>query len=170
MSGSLIPSFLVSDVSKLLRSLTKNELCEQIAQVAHKKWASMSESLRSRLSESLVFWANRSFAHFWAKKGAIRLENRWANSQPCIFLSFYIYLRNLHTVLLFRYFYYFIELSVSLILFLLYSTFSHSISICLICFTVLILYFFNFIYLYQCLVPLSLSHVYKSISLSMSID
>ena len=35
MSDSLIPSFLVSDVSKLLRSLTKNERCELIAQVAH---------------------------------------------------------------------------------------------------------------------------------------
>ena len=39
MSDSLIPSFLLSDMSKLLRSLTKNERCEQIAQVAHQKWA-----------------------------------------------------------------------------------------------------------------------------------
>ena len=38
MSESLIPSFLVSDVSELLRSLTKNEQCEQIAQVAHQIW------------------------------------------------------------------------------------------------------------------------------------
>ena len=45
MSDSLIPSFLVSDVSKLLRSLTKNEQCERIAQVAHKKRAIMSASL-----------------------------------------------------------------------------------------------------------------------------
>ena len=37
MSNSLIPSFLVSDVSKSLRKLTKNERCEQIAQVAHQK-------------------------------------------------------------------------------------------------------------------------------------
>ena len=37
MSDSLIPSFLVSDVSELLRSLTKNEWCEQIAQVVHQK-------------------------------------------------------------------------------------------------------------------------------------
>ena len=37
MSDSLIPSCFVSDVSELLRSLTKNERCEQIAQVAHQK-------------------------------------------------------------------------------------------------------------------------------------
>ena len=35
----------MSDVSKSLRSLTKNERCERIAQVAHQKWA---------------MWANRS--------------------------------------------------------------------------------------------------------------
>ena len=39
MSDLLIPSFLVSDVSKSLRSRTKNEPCERIAQVAHQKWA-----------------------------------------------------------------------------------------------------------------------------------
>ena len=85
MSNSLIPSFLMSDVSESLRWLTKNERCERIAQVPHQnwatmsnllrlltknkqKWANMSESLRSltkneQMSESLVFWANRSFAH-----------------------------------------------------------------------------------------------------------
>ena len=33
----LNPSFLMSDVSEMLRSLTKNEGCEQTAQVAHQK-------------------------------------------------------------------------------------------------------------------------------------
>ena len=47
MSISLIPSFLVSNVSESLRSLTKNEQCEQIAQVAHQKWVTMSDLLRS---------------------------------------------------------------------------------------------------------------------------
>ena len=47
MSESLISSFLVSDVSESLRSLTKNERCEQISQVAHQKRATMSDSLRS---------------------------------------------------------------------------------------------------------------------------
>ena len=47
MSDSLIPSFLRIDVSESLRLLTKNERCEQIAQVAHQKWATMSDSLRS---------------------------------------------------------------------------------------------------------------------------
>ena len=42
----LIPTFLVSDVSESLRSHTKNERCEQIAQVAHQKLATMSDSLR----------------------------------------------------------------------------------------------------------------------------
>ena len=61
--------FLVSNVSKSLRSLTINERCERIAQ---RKWAMMSESLRlltknEQMSESHVFLANRSFAHFRAK-------------------------------------------------------------------------------------------------------
>ena len=34
---TLISPFLVSDVSESLRSLTKNERCEQIAQVTHQK-------------------------------------------------------------------------------------------------------------------------------------
>ena len=60
MSNSLIPSFLISDVSESLRSLTIIEQCEQIAQVAHQKWATMSDSLRSltnneQIRESLVF-------------------------------------------------------------------------------------------------------------------
>ena len=67
MSESLISSFLVSDVSESLRSLTKNEGCERIAQVAHKnEW----------MSELLI----RSFL---GKRRAIRSEIRWANSQPC---------------------------------------------------------------------------------------
>ena len=37
MSDLLIPSFLMSDVSESLRSLTKNERVERIAQVAHQK-------------------------------------------------------------------------------------------------------------------------------------
>ena len=37
----------MSDVSESLRSLSKNERCEQIAQVAYQKWATMSDSLRS---------------------------------------------------------------------------------------------------------------------------
>ena len=38
-SDSLIPSFLMRDVSGSLRSLTKNEGCERIAQVAPQKLA-----------------------------------------------------------------------------------------------------------------------------------
>ena len=75
MSYSLIPSFLMSDVSESLRLFTKNEQCEQIVQVAHQKWATMSNLLRSltknelmseslrlltkneRMSQSLVFFS-----------------------------------------------------------------------------------------------------------------
>ena len=82
MSDSLIPSFLVSDVSESLRSLTKNEQpwairsgrseemsnCEQIAQVAHQKWA------------------NEWTATFMSKS-----ENRWANSQPWLIGTYYLF-------------------------------------------------------------------------------
>ena len=70
----LIPSFLMSDVSKSLRSLTKNERCEQSTQVAHQKWATMSDSLRlitkneqiARFLSKLLL--SSFFAHFFAKK------------------------------------------------------------------------------------------------------
>ena len=52
----------MSNVSKSLRSLTKNEQCEQIAEVAHQKWA--NEQIARFLSESFI----RSFAHFSQKK------------------------------------------------------------------------------------------------------
>ena len=52
-------SFPLSDVSKLLRSLFKNEWCERIAFVAHQKWATMSDSLTS-LWENERLWANCS--------------------------------------------------------------------------------------------------------------
>ena len=59
MSASLIPSFLVSDVSESLRSLTKNEQCERIAQVAHQKWVTMSDLLRL-LTKNKRTWATGS--------------------------------------------------------------------------------------------------------------
>ena len=69
---SLIPSLLMSDVSKSLRSLSKNEQFEGITQVLHQKRATMSDSLRSitkneqiarffeRIDHSLII---RSFFH-----------------------------------------------------------------------------------------------------------
>ena len=62
MSDLLIPSFLVSDVSELLRPLNKNERCER-------SWGNRSGG-SPKMSEwvnSSFFWANCSFAHFWAK-------------------------------------------------------------------------------------------------------
>ena len=82
MSDLLIPSFLVSDVSESLRSLTKNERCEQIAQVAHQKWATIKFAQVSQ-SESLVFLSELLICYFLGKKRAIHSENQWANSQPC---------------------------------------------------------------------------------------
>ena len=87
ISDSLIPSFLVSDVSESLRLLTKNEQCEQIAQVTHQKWVTISDSFRlltknERMSKSLVFLSELLIQLFFIKKRAIRSENQWANSQP----------------------------------------------------------------------------------------
>ena len=65
----------MSDVSKLLRSLTKNERCERMSELLK------SLTKNERMGESLVFWANCSFALF-CKKQAIRSEKWWANSQP----------------------------------------------------------------------------------------
>ena len=71
MSDSLIPSFFVIAVNESLRSLIKNERCEQIAQVAHQKWARMSDSLRL-LTKNERPWANRS--------GLSPKMCKWANS------------------------------------------------------------------------------------------
>ena len=62
----------MSDVSESLRSLTKNEQCEQFARVTHKKWATMSESLRSltkneRMIKSLVLLRESLIRSFFAK-------------------------------------------------------------------------------------------------------
>ena len=64
-----LSSFLVSDVSESLIALKSNEQCERMAQVAHQKWATMSDSLRS-LRGNEQSWANGS-------------EFKWANSQTC---------------------------------------------------------------------------------------
>ena len=113
MSELLIPSFLwamcvncsgrslkMSNVSKSLRSLTKNErpwaICsggsgrseemsdhERIAQVAYQN---------EQMSESLVFLSQSLMRSFLGKKLAIRSENRWAKSQPWMDMCRYIIL------------------------------------------------------------------------------
>ena len=68
MSEWLISSILVSNVSELLRSLTKNE---RLRQVAQRKWAIMSESLSSLTKNERIAqvahqkWANEWIAHFF---------------------------------------------------------------------------------------------------------
>ena len=67
----------MSDVSESLISLKSNERCEWIAQFAHQKWSTMSDSLR------LFIFLSESLIHsFFDKKRAIRSEIKWANSQP----------------------------------------------------------------------------------------
>ena len=73
MRDLLIPSFLVSDVSESLVSLTKNERCERIDQVDHQKRTTMSESFRwltknERMSESLIFFSKSLIRWFFRKK------------------------------------------------------------------------------------------------------
>ena len=73
----------MSDVSESLISLTKNERTWAIRSGRSEEMSDVSESLISLtknewMSESLIFWANRSFLD---KKPAIRLEIKWANSQ-----------------------------------------------------------------------------------------
>ena len=102
--------FFVSlkNTERFAHFLCFRERCELIsrvaydkrATVAHQKWATVSNSLRSlikneqlwanhsgcspKMSESLIFRTNRSFTNFFCKKWAIGYENRWVNSQPCI--------------------------------------------------------------------------------------
>ena len=59
---------------------------EGFAHIAQRKWAIVSESLRSltkneQMSESLIFLSELLICSFLGKKWAIRSENRWANSQ-----------------------------------------------------------------------------------------
>ena len=73
-------------MSESLRLLTKNERCEQIAQVAHQKWATMNNSLRSltkneRMSESLIFLSESLIRSFFDKNWAIRSEIKWASPE-----------------------------------------------------------------------------------------
>ena len=66
------------DVSASLRSLTKNERCERIAQVAHQKWASMSDSLRS-LTKNERPWAAQVAHQKWANEQMARLFEQIAH-------------------------------------------------------------------------------------------
>ena len=86
MSDSLIPSFLVSDVSESLRSLTKNERCEWIAQFAHQKWATMGDSLRS-FGYSLIF----------SQKTSDLLRKPMREFPALVFLYFFQFLETFET-------------------------------------------------------------------------
>ena len=87
-SSLIIPSFLVSDVSESLRLLTKNE---PFAQVVHQKWATISQWFRSLTKNERIARFFEQIAHslIFLQKQVICSENRWANSQPCFFSSFF---------------------------------------------------------------------------------
>ena len=89
-SDLLITSFLMSDVSESLKSLTKNEWCEQIAQIAHQKWATMSKLLRSLTKNEWIarFFEGITDLLIFSQNPAIPSENQWENSQPCDLLIF----------------------------------------------------------------------------------
>ena len=81
----------MSDVSESLILLTKNERPWAIRSGRSEEMSDVSKLLISlskneRMSESLIFWANRSFAHslILDKKQAIRSEIKWAISQTCV--------------------------------------------------------------------------------------
>ena len=86
-SDSLIPSFLMSNVSESLRSLTKNEWCKRFAQVPHQKWAIMSKSLRSLTKNERIARFLERIAHLliFSQKTSDSLRNPMKNSQPCNF-------------------------------------------------------------------------------------
>ena len=69
MNDLLIPSFLMSNVSESFRSLTKNEQCERIAQVAHQKWAMLvnrsGHSPKMRDHEQITQVALQKGANEW---------------------------------------------------------------------------------------------------------
>ena len=60
---------------------------ERFAQIAQRKWAIVSKSLRAltkneQMSESLIFLSESLIRSFLDKKRAIRSEIKWAKSQP----------------------------------------------------------------------------------------
>ena len=67
-----IKVFFISKYEQFAHSLIFGEWCERIAQVAYQKWAmwanhSGRSPKMSEWSNHSFFWANRSFAHFFAK-------------------------------------------------------------------------------------------------------
>ena len=92
MSDLLIPSFLVSNVSKSLRSLTKNEQCEWIAQVARQKWETMSDLLRlltknEQMSESLVFFERIAHLLIFSQKTSDSLIKPMSEFPALVFVE-----------------------------------------------------------------------------------
>ena len=79
-------------MSNSLKALVFGERGELFAQVAHQKWETMRESLRSltkneQMSKLLVILSESLIRSFFRQKCAIRSENRWAYSQPCFLKS-----------------------------------------------------------------------------------
>ena len=76
----------MSHVSKSLRSLTKNERCEQIAQVAHQKWekwATMSDSRKLLTNNERI----AQVANFFAKKEQFTQKTYEWISSPAFYVK-----------------------------------------------------------------------------------
>ena len=74
----------MSDVSKWLISLTKNERPWAIHSGHSEEMSDVSKSLtkNEQMSESLIFLSESLIPSFLDKKRAVRSEIKWANSQP----------------------------------------------------------------------------------------
>ena len=98
MSNSLIPSFLVSDVSKSLRLLIKNERCEQIARfferITHLLIFSQktSDSLRKPMSKFPTLLLPWKAEHPLPPPvaGLLPLVVGFLNPMPCLLYHFLI--------------------------------------------------------------------------------
>ena len=83
----------MSDVSKSLISLTKNEWPWAIRSGRSEEMSDVSESLISLtknegMSKSLIFLSESLIRSFLDKKQSIRSEIKWAYSQPWSFPSY----------------------------------------------------------------------------------
>ena len=85
--------FFIIKNEQFAHSLFFNEPCEQITQVAHiiyQKWATMSKLLRSLTKNERIarFLRESLICSFFHKNPAIPSENQWEHSQPCNSLIF----------------------------------------------------------------------------------
>ena len=79
--------FLMSDVSKSLRSLTKNERCEQIAQVTYQQWGN---------EQIARFFEQIGIRSFFCKKQAQKTDEQISNPKHWVVFDFAEWCHNKH--------------------------------------------------------------------------